>query len=142
MSYVSIWIHAVWGTKNRQPVLRKPIREQVCRHILENAAGKGIRVDSINGHTEHLHCLMKLNVDLSVSKQMQLIKGESSFWMNKNRIVTGHFEWASEYFAASVSEGQLGKVREYINNQEAHHKKITFMDEYNNFLRDFEFGRG
>jgi len=55
-------------------------------------------VDCINGYTEYLHCLMTLNADLSVSKQMQLIKGESSFWINKNKLLKKHFEWADEYF--------------------------------------------
>jgi REP element-mobilizing transposase RayT len=142
MSFVTIWIHAVWGTKNREPLLLKPVRDSICQHILENAAGKGIHIDLINGHTEHLHCLMKLSVDLSISKQMQLIKGESSFWANKNKLITGNFEWANEYYAASVSERQLNRVREYIRNQEAHHRKVTFTDECDGFLRDFELGRG
>ena len=82
---------------------------------------------------------MTLNADLSVAKQMQLIKGESSFWINKNKLVKGHFVWADEYFAISVSEDKLDNVRNYINNQEEHHKKITFLDEYNSFLKHFGF---
>jgi putative transposase len=83
MSFVQIWVHGVWGTKNREPVLQKSIREKVRLHILENAKTKNIYIDCINGYTEHLHCLMTLNTELSISKQMQLIKGESSFWVNK-----------------------------------------------------------
>ena len=142
MSFVQIWIHAVWGTKNRDPILQKEIREKVMRHILENAKSKGFYIDCINGYKEHLHCLMTLNADLSVAKQMQLIKGESSFWLNKNKFLKGHFEWADEYFAVSVSEDKLNNVRNYINNQEEHHKKITFLDEYNKFLKHFQFEDG
>ena len=137
MSFVQIWIHSVWGTKNREPLLQKEIRDNVKQHIIENAKTKEYFIDSINGYTEHLHCLMTLNADLSVAKQMQLIKGESSFWINKNKLVKGHFEWADEYFAVSVSEDKLDNVRNYINNQEEHHRKITFLDEYNSFLKHF-----
>ncbi|HJS53295.1 MAG TPA: IS200/IS605 family transposase, partial [Chitinophagaceae bacterium] len=114
MSFVKIWIHAVWGTKNREPVLRKEIREKVKQHIVENSKAKGFLIDCINGHTDHLHCLMTLNADLSLAKQMQFIKGESSFWINKNKLIAGHFEWADEYFASSVSEDKVDIVRAYI----------------------------
>lgn len=137
MSYVKIWLHAVWGTKNREPLLQEDIHYKVCSHIAENVKGKGFFIDSIDGHTEHLHSLMTLNADLSVSKQMQLIKGESSYWINKNKLLKRHFEWADEYFVVSVSEDKIDKVRAYIRTQKEHHKKITFLDEYNDFLKHF-----
>jgi putative transposase len=139
MSFVKIWIHAVWGTKDRQPVLQDDIHEKVCRHIVQNATGKKFYIDCINGHFDHLHSLMTLNADMSISKQMQLIKEESSFWINKNKLIRGHFEWADEYFAVSVSEDKLDGVRAYIRGQKEHHRKITFIDEYNNFLKHFDF---
>jgi len=82
---------------------------------------------------------MTLNADLSVSKQMQLIKGENSFWIDKNKLLQKHFEWGDEYFAVSVSEDKLDKVRACIVGQEEHHQKITFLQEYNNFLNHFGF---
>ena len=69
---------------------------------------------------------MLLNADTSLSKQMQLIKGESSFWINKNKIIRGRFEWADEYFASSVSEDKLEIAQAYIMNQQEHHKKSDF----------------
>ena len=142
MAFVKIWVHAVWGTKNREPILEKSILESVCNHIKENGKLKGIFIDSINGYFDHLHCLMLLNADTSISKQMQLIKGESSFWINKNKIIKGHFEWAEEYFASSVSEDKLDIARAYILNQQEHHKKVTFKDEYEKFLKHFGFVQG
>jgi len=139
MAFVKIWIHAVWGTKNREPLLTKENRIHLCDHIKQNARMKGLFIDTLNGYTDHLHCLMSLNAGMSISKQMQLIKGESAFWMNKNSIVKSKFAWANEYFAASVSENNLNKVRQYIQGQEEHHRKITFTDEYNNFLKEFGF---
>jgi len=142
MSYVKIWLHAVWGTKNREPLLEESIHKKVCSHIVQNAIEKKFFIDCIDGHTEHLHCLMMLNADMSISKQMQLIKGESSYWINKNKVVKGHFEWADEYFVVSVSEDRIDEVRKYIHGQKEHHKKITFLDEYNNFLKYFGFNQG
>jgi len=142
MAFVKIWVHAVWCTKNREPVLERTILESVCNHIRENGRLKRIFIDSINGYFDHLHCLMLLNADTSISKQMQLIKGESSFWINKNKIIKGRFEWADEYFASSVSEDKLDIARAYIINQQEHHKKVTFKDEYKKFLKHFGFDQG
>ena len=142
MAFVKIWVHAVWGTKNREPVLEKEILKSVCDHITKNGKLKGIFIDCVNGYADHLHSLMLLNADTSISKQMQLIKGESSFWINKNKIIKGHFEWADEYFASSVSEDKLDIVRAYIINQQEHHKKVTFKDEYEKFLKHFGFDQG
>ena len=142
MAFVKIWIHAVWGTKNREPVLEKGILESVCNHIKENGRLKGLFIECVNGYSDHVHCLMLLNADTSISKQMQLIKGESSFWINKNKIIKGRFEWADEYFASSVSEDKLDIARAYILNQQEHHKKVTFKDEYEKFLKHFGFVQG
>ena len=139
MPFVKVMIHAVWGTKNREPFLTSEIRALVIKHIKENAKVKGIHIDSINGYTEHLHCLFGLNADMSLSKAMQLIKGESAYWINKNNLIKNKFEWADEYYAASVSESVLEKVRAYIDNQEQHHKKVTFSKEYQDFIDKYKF---
>lgn len=85
---------------------------------------------------------MLLNVQLSISKQMQLIKGESSNWVNKKRLIKRHFEWADEYYAASVSESNLDGVRLYIHNQQEHHKKRSFVEECETFLKLFKLVKG
>lgn len=139
MAYVKIMIHAVWGTKNREHYLTKEIRNRVISHIKENAKIKEIFIDRLNGYNDHLHCLMGLNADMSIAKAMQLIKGESAFWINKHKITNCMFEWADEYFAVSVSESMLDKVRIYIDTQEEHHKKVTFAQEYEEFIRKYNF---
>lgn len=137
MAFVDILVHAVWGTKNRYPFLTKEVRKRVIDHIRTNAKAKEIFIQSINGHTDHPHCLFSLNADMSVSKAIQLLKGESAFWINKEKLTQSKFEWADEYFAASVSKSSLPKVQRYIENQEEHHAKITFEEEYNSFLSKF-----
>lgn len=139
MSYVRIWIHCVWGTKRRIPFLNSINKESIINHIRENAKSKGIYIDFINGHKEHMHCTISLNADQTLAKTIQLIKGESSFWINKNKLTQGKFEWADEYFAVSVSESQINSVRDYIKNQEVHHSMKSWEDEYNEFDNKYGF---
>ena len=127
MPFVKIYIHFVWSTKNRIQTLDTPeLRKNVWQHIRENAVNKDIFVDFVNGHSEHCHCLVSLGVDQTTSKVMQLIKGESAFWFNKQKLTKQKLEWQDEYFAVSVSESQIDVVRNYIKNQEEHHKHKTF----------------
>lgn len=140
MAFVRIWVHSVWGTKNRYPYFVKEIKQKVINHIKENAKQKKIFIDCINGYHEHLHCLLGLSAEMSISKTIQLIKGESAFWINREKITKEKFEWANEYFAISVSESQLEKVKAYIKNQEEHHKKMGFTEEYQKFIQIYEFG--
>lgn len=125
MSYVRVWIHCVWGTKKRTPFLTDENKSDILDHIKKNAKQKDIYIDTINGDKDHIHCLISLKADISLAKTVQLIKGESSFWINKNELTDDKFEWADEYFAVSVSESQLKKVRNYIKNQKLHHCKKT-----------------
>lgn len=129
----------VWATKNREPLLTPAIRQKIFSHIRDNAKTKNIYVDFINGYTDHAHCLISLNQEQTIAKVVQMIKGESSFWINKNNLCSEKFEWQDEYFAVSVSESGINKVREYIKNQETHHEKKTFQQEYDEFIEKYGF---
>lgn len=139
MSMIKIWVHLVWSTKKRAPVLTKLLRTKLYAHIRENAKDKGIYVDFVNGHIDHIHLLISLNGDQCITKLVQLIKGESAFWINKNNLTVEKFEWQREYFAVSVSESGVDKVRDYIKNQEEHHTKKTFQQEYDEFMNKYGF---
>lgn len=139
MAHVKIWVHVVWGTKNHQPILSKDFRKRLFKHIHENAKEKKIYIDFINGYLDHVHCLLALNADMSLAKVIQLIKGESAHWANTNSLIKPKLEWANEYFAVSISESMLNKVRDYIKNQEEHHKKITFKSENEKFIIKYGF---
>ena len=139
MPFIKIWIHTVWATKDRQPYLLKEIRQQVFQHILENSRAKGIHVDHINGHTDHIHCLVSMDADQNIATIMNLLKGESSFWINRNILTKTKFGWQDEYFAVSVSHSQIETVRKYIQNQDIHHKKKTFQQEYDEFIKKYGF---
>jgi len=125
MPKVDIIIHAVWGTKKRFPFLTKNLIEKLRKHIVDNAKEKNIYIDLVNGYSDHIHCLLRLNSTMSISKAMNLIKGESSNWINKQKLTDQMFEWADEYYAASVSKLLIRSVRKYIEKQEAHHRKSS-----------------
>ena len=142
MPLLKIWIHLVWATKNRAPVLTKNIREIIFKHIKENGKKKNIHVDFVNGHCDHVHCLISLNAEQTIAKVVQLLKGESSYWANKNNLCEEKLAWQDEYFAVSVSESGVDRVREYIKNQEEHHRNKTFGEEYDEFIKKYELMRG
>ena len=137
MSFVKIWIHLVFSTKNREPLLAKNVRHELNKHIIDNCKEKEIFLQTINGYTDHMHCLISLGKDQTISKVSQLIKGESSFWINKNELISEKFSWQDDYFAVSVSHSQVAQVVKYINNQEVHHTKKSFAAEANDFMTKY-----
>jgi putative transposase len=139
MSYVKIWIHAVWTVKNRLPLLTGDIRQKVFAHIHENALSKNILMEIVNGYNNHVHCLFRLQNDQTIELVMQLIKGESSFWLNKSCLIKEKFGWQKEYFAVSVGESQVEIVKRYIENQEEHHKRKSWDEEYEEFISKYNF---
>lgn len=140
MPFVKVYIHIVWSTKNRIPFLNsKDLRINVWKHIKQNASEKGIVIDVVNGYSDHCHCLISLSTNQTIEKVVQLIKGESSFWINKNNLTEEKFAWQDEYFAVSVSESMIEKVRNYIINQEKHHLTKSFSEEYEEFISKYKF---
>ena len=135
MSWVRIWVHLVFSTKHRYPYLNnQPLREKVFSHILENAESKSIWIDSVNGYSDHAHCLISLGREQTISNVAKLIKGESSFWINKEKLTASKFMWQDDYWAVGVSESHVKSVRNYIAGQEKHHSKVTFTDEVSDFM--------
>ena len=136
MPYSKVLVHVIWSTKNRLPLISNELKPLLLKHIKENSIKKGIFIDSLNCVSDHIHLLVSLGNEQTIAKTLMLIKGESSFWINKQRLTKYKFEWQDEYIALSVSYSAINKVREYIENQEEHHKKKTFMGEYEEFLKE------
>ena len=134
MPYTKVMIHLIWYTKYRRPYISKELKPLLLSHIKENSLAKGIFIDSINCVEDHIHLLISLGRDQTISKTAMLIKGESSFWINKQNIASQKFEWQDEYIALSLSQSAVEKVRQYIFSQEQHHLKKTFKQEYDEFL--------
>jgi putative transposase len=138
MSWVRVYMHMVFSTKNREPFLNSlELRRTVFQHIKKNAEEKGIWLDCVSGYQDHAHCLISLGKEQSISKVAQLIKGESSFWINQNNLTSEKFVWQDDYWVVGVSESHLESVRKYIHNQEQHHSKQSFTDEINVFMNKY-----
>jgi REP-associated tyrosine transposase len=139
MPFIRVLIHYVWSTKNREPVLKDEFRYLLFEHIKQNAQTKKIYLDRINGYHDHVHCTISLGSNQTIEKVAQLIKGESSFWFNNKSGFEAKLEWQDEYFAVSVSQSQLEALRTYIDNQEIHHRKKSFEEEYQEFIKSHGF---
>ena len=135
-------IHFIWATKNRMPFLTKSLRHSLFAHIRRNAEDKKIKIDILNGHVDHIHCLVWLQPTQSIDQIAKLLKGESAHWLNHSSGLTNSkFQWQENYFAVSVSESMLYHVRAYIQNQEAHHQKRSFAQEYELFFQKYNFNK-
>ena len=110
------------------------------KHIKENSLKKDVHIDCVNGYSQHCHCLVSLGANQTIAQVAQLIKGESSFWINKKEMTQDKFGWQTEYWAVSVSESIISNVRRYIWNQEQHHTKKTYEDEIKDFID--KYGEG
>ena len=126
MSFVRIWVHVVFSTQNREPVLNTELRRKLIAHVRSNCRQKDIFLDSINGWSDHLHLLISLGRSQDIAKVMMLIKGESAHWLNQQGWIRGKFRWQDDYYAISVAESQLDRVRAYIEKQEDHHRAVPF----------------
>ncbi len=111
----------------------------VFQHIKENAKTKNIHIDFINGYKDHVHCLVSLNDDLGIGKIAQFLKGESSHWINENKLTKSKFGWQNEYFAIGVGDNGIQAVRDYIAHQEIHHQKHSWAQEYDEFIAKYGF---
>lgn len=135
MSFVRIWVHLVFSTKNHEQLFSTEIRKKLIEHIKTNCRQKGIFLDSIGGWSDHLHLLILLGREQDIAKVAMLVKGESSHWLNRQEFFKGKFTWQDDYFAISVSEPVVERVRAYIENQDEHHRAKPFSTEVESLMR-------
>jgi len=138
-SYTKLYVHLIWGTKNRFNYFNKEIRDLVKDHILKYAKENNIEVLSINIQSDHLHLLISLRSDQKVDDIVKRLKGESSHWINSENIIKPKFSWQRGYGAFSISSSHLDAVKNYIKNQDEHHKKVSFIDEYKKILTKYGY---
>ena len=136
-TYTQIHIHAVFAVQNRISLITETWKDRLYQYITGIIQNNGHKLLTINGMPDHLHILFGLRPSQSLSDLMQDIKGDSSRWINQNQFTKGRFSWQEGYGAFSYSKSQVSRVANYIENQERHHRKISFLEEYRKILDDF-----
>lgn len=137
-TYTQIYIQVVFAVKGRQNLLHKPWREQVFKYISGIIKEKGHKPIIVNGVADHVHCFIGLKPAMSISDLVRDIKNNSSKFINQQNWLSCKFQWQGGYGAFSYSHTHVGRVYQYILNQEAHHRRKTFREEYLEFLEKFE----
>jgi putative transposase len=138
-SFNKIWVHIIWSTKDRLPLIDTKIEKQLYELIKNQFIEMGCPVKNINGMPEHIHCLIRLNPQKSIADIVKQVKGSTSHFINEQNLISNKFSWQTGYAAFSISESGLNKVDEYIKNQKQHHKKKIFKQEYDEFLKLYGF---
>jgi REP element-mobilizing transposase RayT len=138
-SYVRNYLHITWSTDDRVRVFQGNTKIQLKDFFLEKSKEMNTPVISINVQPEHIHVLVDLPSNLCLADFVQKIKGASSHWINEQKLVHTKFSWQRGYGAFSVSASQLEIVKKYIQNQDAHHKKKTFEEEYQEWKESYGF---
>ena len=135
-SYTNLIYHIVFSTKNRQPLITDDVKTRLYEYIGGTIRKQGGIALAINGMSDHVHVLAKLRPDKAVSAVLRDLKANSSGWMHDVFPELKDFSWQNGYGAFTVSASQIEKVKEYIANQEEHHRKIgSFRDEFIKLLR-------
>ena len=132
MSYTNLLYHIVYGTKDRLPLITKELRPDLHRFLgglVKNLHGTPLE---INGVTDHVHVLARIKPVISISEFLSKLKSQSSGWANRK--TGGRFKWQVKYGAFTVSQSQVERVRKYIRNQEAHHSRNSFEEEFKALL--------
>ena len=137
-TYTQIHIHFVFAVKFRDGIIQSKWKEDLYKYMSGIIQNNNHKLLAINGMPDHIHILIGLRPAQSISDLMKEVKQSSSKWINQNKLTNGHFEWQEGYGAFSYSKSQIGQVINYIQNQELHHEKKTFTQEYRDFLRKFE----
>jgi putative transposase len=132
-SYVSNHIHIVFATKNRAGVISEDLQPKLWAYTAGVAKNHGMHAIAIGGIEDHVHALINLGATLSISKAVQVLKANSSRWMNEH--MRTRFEWQEGYFACSVSRSQVASVGRYIANQKQHHRKMNSEQEFRLLLK-------
>jgi putative transposase len=134
-TYKQIHIQAVFAVKNRQSLISGEWKDQLYRYITGIIQQNGHKLLQINGMPDHIHLLFGLRPIQSLSDLMKQVKQDSSKWINLNKLVIGKFSWQEGYRAFSYSKSQVPRIIHYIQDQQEHHKKQSFSEEYLSLLR-------
>ncbi len=137
-TFTQIHIHAIFTVQNRDCVIKNHWKDELYMYITGIIQNHNHKLLRINGMPDHLHILFGMRPTQTISDLMQHVKGDSSKWINEKKFTNSRFSWQEGYGAFSYGKSQLPKLINYINTQEEHHRKKTFVEEYEEFLKAFE----
>ena len=137
-SYSRVWLHVIWATHHRSRVLLGESAKLLSDYFNQLCQDKDIYLKMNYVNPEHVHLLLDLPTHFSIAEMIKQLKGNSSHWINQSGIVQGKFRWGRGYAAFSVSHSAVSQVAQYIGNQDTHHKRQSFMDEYREFMQKYE----
>jgi REP element-mobilizing transposase RayT len=137
-TYTQIYIHYVFAVQNRIGLIQDRWRDELYKYMTGTITNKGHKLLAIGGMPDHVHLLVSMSPKQSPSDLMADVKRSSSLWINEKRLVPGKFSWQEGFGAFSYGKSQIPDIANYIETQEKHHKKRTFMEEYLEFLKLFE----
>ena len=136
-SYSRCWLHLIWTTLDREPMLTRPAAAKASLFLKQYAVENRIYMRINYCNPEHVHALIDLPTSKSIEEVVKLLKGRSSHWVNENRLLRGRFSWGRGYGAFSVSHSHVDQVAAYIARQERHHRKRTFSQEFEVFVKKY-----
>jgi len=137
-TYSQIYLHFVFAVQNRQSLIKKEWKNELYKYIIAIISNQGHKIYAINGIADHVHILVSMSPTDSPSKLMYEVKRSSSLWINDQKLVPGKFSWQEGFGAFSYGKSQLPDVIRYLEQQEDHHRKKSFSEEYIDFLKRFE----
>ena len=136
-SYSRILLHLIWETLAREAMLDKRAAARASKFLTGYSSEKGIYMKINYFNAEHTHALIDLPTNKCVEEVIKLFKGGSSYWINDNKLVRGKFAWGRGYGAFSVSHSDVERVARYIARQEEHHRKKSYAEEYELFVKRY-----
>jgi len=137
-TFSQLYIQVVFAVKGRENLINKTWRDELHKYIAGIIKGKGQKPIIVNGVTDHIHVFIGLKPSMAISDLVRDIKNNSTNFINDNRFIRGGFQWQEGYGAFSYSHSHIGNVYNYILNQEKHHRKKSFREEYLDFLEKFD----
>lgn len=136
-TYTQLYIHIVFAVKYRDVAISEEWDERLRQYITGIVQHNRHKLIAINNMPDHMHLFVGLNPAQSISVLMQQVKGDSSEWINKEKLTKQRFRWQEGYGAFSYARSQVDTVVKYIQNQQIHHKKKNFLVEYREMLDSF-----
>lgn|SRR5262245_36009764 len=137
-TFSQIYIQTVFAVSERQSLIKHDFKEELYKYITGIVRNQGQKLITINGMPDHIHILIGLRPAMALADLVKEIKTDSTKFVNKRRFVRGRFSWQEGYGAFSYGHSQLDKIIRYIQNQERHHQRQSFRDEYMTLLRKFD----